>query len=322
MALDWIKGALVALMVVYHAMGYSGFILESYRYLAFIRPSFVLITGFLLTNSYLQRYDVRDWRLHRRLAWRGLKLVLLYTVLNLALYFAQGGIRGSPFLGLEQFTANWWEIYFSPVGKTASFTILLSIGYLLFLAPVFLLLNSWSARSVPLIAACWVVLVCLLEWRDLSSDHVEMLGAGILGVAFGAMPRERIQGLASRWGVLIPLYLGYRIFTLVYREPYLLRLFGACLSLLILYGLALVLSPQSYLYRQVVLFGRYSLFGYLFQIAVVQVLARIPTGFSEGTTVGLMIVVALGVTWAATVLLDRLRALVHMIDSSYRMVFA
>ena len=309
-------------MVFYHAMGYSGFGLESYRYLAFIRPSFIFIAGFLLTNSYLQRYDVRGWRLHRRLEWRGLKLVFLFTFLNLALYYAESGFRRSPFLPLQEFAGNWWAVYFVPVGRSASFTILLSIGYLLLLAPVFLLLQSWRARPVPVIATSFVILNCILEWRNLSSDYLEMLGAGVLGVAFGVMSRERIQWIACKWSVLIPIYLGYRAYSLLFGEPYLIRLSGACISLLILFGLALVLSPQSYLYRQVVLFGRYSLFGYLFQICVLQVLARIPTGFSEETTVVLMIVVAQGMTWAATKLLDWLRTVVHFIDSSYRMVFA
>src|SRR5579872_386052 len=50
-ALDFTKGALVLIMVLYHWMNY--FIVLDwtyYRYLHFLTPSFIFITGFMISN--------------------------------------------------------------------------------------------------------------------------------------------------------------------------------------------------------------------------------------------------------------------------------
>src|ERR1700726_2047192 len=58
-ALDFTKGALVLIMVLYHWLNYfvasDGFF---YRYLRFLTPSFIFIAGFLISNVYLSRYQV------------------------------------------------------------------------------------------------------------------------------------------------------------------------------------------------------------------------------------------------------------------------
>src|SRR6184192_3526731 len=53
-ALDFTKGMLVLLMVLYHWLNY--FVASEgdfYRYLRFVTPSFIFITGFLISNVYL-----------------------------------------------------------------------------------------------------------------------------------------------------------------------------------------------------------------------------------------------------------------------------
>src|SRR4051812_8978697 len=53
-ALDFTKGALVLIMVLYHWMNYfiraDG---DVYKYLRFLTPSFIFITGFLVSQVYL-----------------------------------------------------------------------------------------------------------------------------------------------------------------------------------------------------------------------------------------------------------------------------
>src|SRR5258708_7126061 len=79
-ALDITKGILVVIMVLYHWINYFVTLnWDVYRYLRFITPSFILITGFVLSNVYLRKYLATDLRLHRRLLGRGLKLLLLFT---------------------------------------------------------------------------------------------------------------------------------------------------------------------------------------------------------------------------------------------------
>src|SRR5262245_13312773 len=87
-ALDFTKGALVLFMVLYHWLNYfvasQG---EFYRYLRFLTPSFIFITGFLISNVYLSRYRISDPRLPRRLVQRGLKTLAIFIILNILIGF-------------------------------------------------------------------------------------------------------------------------------------------------------------------------------------------------------------------------------------------
>src|SRR6476620_8358523 len=82
-ALDFTKVALVLVMVLYHWLNYfvgvQGFF---YRYLRFVTPSFIFITGFLISRVYLSKYTAPDLRLPRRLLVRGLKLFAIFLALN------------------------------------------------------------------------------------------------------------------------------------------------------------------------------------------------------------------------------------------------
>src|SRR5579872_1694336 len=82
-ALDFTKGALVLIMVLYHWMNY--FIIANgsvYKYLRFLTPSFIFITGFLISNVYRAKYDIGGMRVASRLVTRGLKLIGIVLVLN------------------------------------------------------------------------------------------------------------------------------------------------------------------------------------------------------------------------------------------------
>src|SRR5688572_13891663 len=79
--LDITKGILVVLMVVYHSLNYTNQYHLGFRYLSFLPPCFILITGFLLSTVYARRYEAGDRRLVGRLVVRGVKLFTLFTCL-------------------------------------------------------------------------------------------------------------------------------------------------------------------------------------------------------------------------------------------------
>src|SRR5690242_13803806 len=81
-ALDFTKGALVLIMVLYHWINYFIGPDLDYRYLRFLTPSFIFITGFLVSNVYLSKYRVNDPYLPKRLLTRGLKLLAVFIGLN------------------------------------------------------------------------------------------------------------------------------------------------------------------------------------------------------------------------------------------------
>ncbi len=122
----------------------------AYRFLAFLPPSFILITGFLVGQVYATKYDLGTWKPYMRLVVRGLKLLAIFTALNVAhcVIAERGALEGM------------WE-FAGPierdlsVGETAGrFEVLLPISYFLLLAPVLLWFRS---RATGGIAACAVI---------------------------------------------------------------------------------------------------------------------------------------------------------------------
>src|SRR5690242_11816494 len=99
-ALDFTKGALVLIMVLYHWMNYfveaDGSI---YKYLRFLTPSFIFITGFLISHVYLSKSRSSGWTIAGRLLGRGFKLLAIVACLNLAL-------NSIGILGLTSRTSN------------------------------------------------------------------------------------------------------------------------------------------------------------------------------------------------------------------------
>src|SRR6266404_7039789 len=80
-ALDFTKGALVLIMVLYHWLNYF-FGPTDNRYLRFLTPSFIFISGFLISNIYLSKYGISDPHLPKRLIQRGLKVFGVFVLLN------------------------------------------------------------------------------------------------------------------------------------------------------------------------------------------------------------------------------------------------
>ena len=83
-ALDMTKGVLVVAMVIYHSFNYSTDYTLGFKYLPFVPPSFILITGFLISRLYFKPEVARDLTAHGRLLLRGFRLLLLFTLLNVA----------------------------------------------------------------------------------------------------------------------------------------------------------------------------------------------------------------------------------------------
>src|SRR5215475_10691908 len=129
-ALDFTKGALVLIMVLYHWINYFiGPQWEYYFYLRFLTPSFIFITGFMVSNVYLSKYDPADRRLPRRLLTRGIKLLAIFVALNVARIFIvpllSTGVVAANLFGARNIFIIFVSGNLSVVsGKLVSFSIL------------------------------------------------------------------------------------------------------------------------------------------------------------------------------------------------------
>src|SRR5436190_16096789 len=165
-ALDMTKGVLVVAMVIYHSFNYSTDYTLGFKYLPFLPPSFILITGFLISRLYFKPEVARDLTAHGRLLLRGFRLLLLFTLLNVATQVAGRHKFGSDPQGIAYLADYWFEIYGIGGGHFAAFSILLPIAYLLLLAPMLILMNCWNRILVPVIAVA-LAIFCAIPSQEM-----------------------------------------------------------------------------------------------------------------------------------------------------------
>jgi hypothetical protein len=318
--LDWTKGALVMFMVVYHSINYSAFRPQAFQFLPFLPPSFVMIAGFVVGAVYAARYDLKTWKPYARLMIRGFKLFLLFVVLNAGYCIL---LERNLVDGFFEFVDRSGTIFLSGNGRAGIFEVLLPIAYFLLLVPGLLWLRLRAKGAIPFCAIALFALNIALEKMGMSSQNLTLLSAGILGMALGLVPIGAIDRFARKWMLVLLLYLLYRLCSWFFGEIYSVEMFGAAASVLLLYTCALHLDLSAWTGRQLVFLGRYSLLGYLTQIALIRAIVNVTGGKPEHWA-GVM---ATGVLTTALLLLvvhlvDSLRRRSWPMDAVYKGVFA
>ncbi|MEO5925026.1 MAG: hypothetical protein ABIR70_14490 [Bryobacteraceae bacterium] len=327
-AFDFMKGALVFVMVGYHWLNYFSDNQSLYKYLRFLTPSFIFITGFLISSVYLPRYDRRSWQIPARLLQRGLKLFLLFIGLNLTLW-SLSAVNGGPALLASRISLNSLldlaisGSTHSADGKVASFYILLPISYLLLVSSGVLSLLRFQRHAIEWASAIAMLGALALYQFGTENANLEMLAIGLLGVAIGCIPLATITGVVMRPLLIVPAYLLYTVAIAVWDTLYPLQIVGVLLNLTILYFLADRSDDSSRVSRCLLLLGKYSLFGYLVQLAILQVLARAFRLIPESSVaLGLTFISAPVLTVLAVVVLDRMRSRAPFVNTVYTAVFA
>lgn len=328
-ALDFTKGALVLIMVLYHWINYFiGIDWPYYRYLRFLTPSFIFVSGFLISNVYLSRYSVVDPRLFKRLLTRGLKLMVVFVVLNVgrAIVITKLSYGGATAYQLDTNTIA--SIFLSgnvltTAGKTVAFYILVPISYLLLVAAA--LLPPYRSFRYTFHTVCAFFLFCILvlNLKGFHSPNLEFLTIGILGVLVGFIPIDKINRVVKHSNALAIAYVCYAIAITILNVPFLLLVVGASLSVAALYLLGLKGEESSRARRHVILLGKYSLLGYIAQIAILQILSAglRRTDFGRAN-LGASFVAAFALTMISVEVVDRVRAKSMIVDQLYRTVFA
>jgi peptidoglycan/LPS O-acetylase OafA/YrhL len=326
-ALDFTKGSLVLIMVLYHWLNYFvGLQGSFYRYLRFLPPSFIFITGFLISHLYLSRQQVPDARLSRRVLIRGLKVLGVFIALNavISLVFPDR-YNGRPFL--ESFSLSTLKaIYVTgsfPTGRVAAFYVLVPISYLLILSAGLLLACRYYRYAFHLALVCFMVSVPLLGRAGIKSGNLEMLTIGLLGVSVGYIRIDIINKLFRHSFALVFAYVLYTAAITVWDVSYTLQIVGVCLTLMLIYMLGTISGESGRTQRAVILLGKYSLFGYIAQIAILQVLRRGLRGMGpEQWKLAATFLVAVALTVIAVKMLDRMRARAAILNRLYMAVFS
>ncbi|HTY84385.1 MAG TPA: hypothetical protein VMB19_09205 [Silvibacterium sp.] len=327
-ALDFVKGALVLIMVLYHWINYF-FGASDNRYLRFLTPSFIFITGFLISNIYLSKYGIANPHLPRRLLQRGIKILAVFAGLNLARTAVFPHTYGSQMLAEHSSIRSLVDIYVigsnlgGGQGKAIAFFILVPIAYVLILSALLLMVGKSYRYTFHALCALLFLVVLGLRLDGLQSANAELIAIGLLGIVTGYLPIEKINRFLDYPYVLVVAYLGYLWAITLWNIVYALQVVGVLLSLMILYVIARPKVDPGRIRGLVILLGKYSLLGYIAQIAILQVLhqALIRTTLTETALLTVSFFAAFLLTILSVEATDWTRKRVALVDRIYTGVF-
>src|ERR1700722_8971607 len=325
-AVDFTKGALVLVMVLYHWLNYfvgaEGYF---YRYLGFLPPSFICITGFLVSYVYLSKYRVSDRDLPRRLAVRGLKILGIFIVLNLTigLFVPRFNVGKT---GWEMFSpATLWAIFVSGNmrgARVVAFYVLVPISYLLLLSSGLLIVSRYSKYIFHVATGLALLGILALNVAGDKSQNLELLFIGSLGISIGYIPVGRLNRFLKYPYLVVIAYLFYVTAITLWNIPYPLQVAGVLLTLMLTYMVGTASGDSHRIPGTLILLGRYSLFGYIAQIALLQIMRRLLGGSLPLWALLLSFLGALALTVFSVETVDRIRARVPIVNRVYGLVFS
>lgn len=316
-------------MVLYHWLNYFvGPYGQYYNYLHFLTPSFIFITGFLISHVHFGKYGVGSARLSGRLFVRGLKILALFIAMNLliAIVLPDSSVRRAFIDG--SLSANLYTVFISGnvlitgIGKAAAFAILVPIGYVLICSAGLLLLCRFSGYTFPLACGLLLLYLIFLDAHGIQAENLELLTVGLLGVTLGYASDAQLAVLVSHPLALCLAYCVYLAAITIWGVPLTLRVTGVILTTALIYLVGTKKGP-AVLQNHIILLGKYSLFAYLLQIAILQVLRHFlePSDLGTGALLSSLFL-GFALTMGGVEVLDRLRARAKGIDRLYKAVFA
>ena len=328
-ALDFTKGALVLIMVLYHWINYFiGPQWAYYEYLHFLTPSFIFITGFTISNVYLSKYAATDPRLSKRLFTRGLKLIGIFLLLNVARTFVVPVLGTGVLVRNPVSLGNVFTVFVSgnlPVtgGKLVAFSILVPISYVLMLSGGLMVPYRFSRYTFHLLCVLLLLSILILGLKGEQSYNLEFITIGMLGVLAGFMPIVAINDFVRHPYRLAFAYMCYIIVITIWNVPFPLLVVGVLLNLVVIYLVGASGRESGTIKSGVILLGKYSLFGYISQIAILQILSAAFHHTNLGfAALCISFVAAFTLTIACTEVVDRARVRSLSVDRLYKAIFA
>ncbi len=309
-------------MVLYHWLNYFVDVQwDVYRYLRFLTPSFIFISGFIVSAIYPVSAFRSSPRISRRLLQRGLKLLALFTLLNVMASLLIGRGRDGTAIGPQAFIDRAYAIYVVGDGR-ALFDVLVPIAYFLLAAPVILAAASRFRAAVPAAAVATLSVAYAANLNGTASPNLELVSMALLGMLAGTVPIDRVGWSLRRPVFLTASYGLYVIAISFWNIIFPLQMIGVCLSVLGIYLLAVRAGSAGPAQRLTIQLGQYSLFAYIGQVAILQALR--PFFSPSSLTVQLLAPFALTLVLmtGAVTILAVVRRESRLVDRAYRVVFA
>jgi hypothetical protein len=172
-------------------------------------------------------------------------------------------------------------------------------------------------------SAVCLAMTLALDVKGIQSGYLPIFSIGTLGIAIGYISLAKLNSFVSHHAAIIAAYVVYLCAITLWDVIFLLQIVGVCLSLAIIYWVGTAYSVSNPIGRTTVLLGQYSLFAYIAQIAILQVLRRLLPIEGESLAIAsVAFLAALALTTISVEVVHRARAKVKVVDSLYTAVFA
>jgi len=317
----------VLFMVLYHWLNYFvGPQGQYYSYLRFLTPSFIFISGFMISRIHLSRHENSGRHLAKRLTVRGFKLLALVFLLNAIVSFspARFAAHHSDLASLRNICRVF--IVANPTAsasqKSVAFSMLVPIAYLLILSAGLVILTKRQRQAFRYALFVLIVAVMLSYAYGMVSSYLDLLMIGVLGVVIGFAEQRQMAFVLGHPYVLMVLYCCYLAAITIWDVTLPLQVISVLLTTALLYIAGSGRAPGA-AWRRTVLLGKYSLLGYISQIAILQGLRRMSWLSHNGVGV-LLASLLLGMLLTVMVVetADFARRRSTLADGLYRLVFA
>jgi uncharacterized membrane protein len=319
--IDFTKGILIIFMVIYHTLNAQR--VFPHQFMAFLPASFIMITGFIITQIYFPKYGLDIAGLRTRLAVRSLKLLLIFTVLNLVAFTIGPKYHYGKTFELENFFGEWLEIYILGRPRMVAFGVLMPISYTLLLSIVIPRIQSVTPYIIKLCALIIFGVCILMENYGNSIYNIDLISAGFIGMTIGLLPLTLINGLAKPWIIISLLFVFLGSFFFSSGDDYVIQIFSTIISLLIIYAIGCRINLQSWFSKQTVLLGQYSLLSYIIQIIYLQIYRIVAARWNiDNSIITPTIIFVTLITWVTVIIVDQGRQKYEFVNVLYKKVFA
>ena len=327
--LDIVKGFLVIGMVMFH-VGTFSIASTQLKHLAvgvllsFVSGSWVFLTGYVVGVHYGPRYGADRSGVIQRVMSRGLKILLLFLAIN-TLILLVGFSKSSWSLTLNHVAT----VFFVGGGNLSSFEILVGISQLLLLAPLFLeVFMRYRVLSFALLLAAGLPGSFGFGY----SPNIWMLVCGACGIWIGLAfkggtsraARDARKGAVILFAMLVGVVSHFWLFY-----------FGAGRKDIIIYLLGVIsVNGVVYLYIShyiikltpigdtLQLLGRYSLFSYIWQMAIIWSLIYTSVYLNIQAMYFRDVLIVLSLLILSILVVDYFRRKLSCFDGLYRKIFA
>ncbi len=202
-----------------------------------------------------------------------------------------------------------------------AFSVLVPIAYLLILSAGLLFVSRRFRNVYHLICITFVTCALLFDWMGIQTGYLQLFSIGMLGISVGYVPIDRINGLVKRRLALCIGYLAYLLAITLWNDVYPLQIVGVCFRVAVLYWVGIE-TADNRIGRIAVLLGQYSLFAYIAQIMILQILRRSLRPLGSGIVVsGVAFFACVASTILSVEILDRARAKRAGLNKAYTAVF-